>query len=238
MMLEHKVATKALNKLNGTSQKLRFTTAIAIVLGVSVPFAAVEFAYANGGSTEQHGEGFAAHADGPGFSITVDGDPVTGGGHKGSVAPQTKPDRQRAEDVALEAVDIQVKFDGLGVEPRLNVITSDQKRVYTPGSSIEFVQFTNYPRFIDRSEVLIYELGDEPRAGLQGGFTSATPLKVVPVSGGKASWQLPAHAKGRYAYVLRAYDAKGRFDETAPLMLISSGHAEACLLYTSPSPRD
>ena len=227
MTLEQMVATKALNKLNNTSQKLRLTTAIAIVLGVSVQFATVEFGHANGGSAEQYGEDFSALTDGPGFSISVDGDPVAGGGSKGSLPAKTKPDRQRAQDVALEAVDIQVKFDGLGVEPRLNVITSDQKRVYAPGASIEFVQFTNYPRFIDRSEVLIYALGDEPRAGLQGGFTSASPLKVVPVSGGKASWQLPAHAKGRYAYVLRAYDAKGRFDETAPLMLISSGHAEA-----------
>lgn len=227
MMLEHKVTKGVWNKFGITSRDLRLTTAMAIVLGVSAQFVTVEDGYANDGSTAKIDEGVAALADGPGFSISVDGEPVSGGGVKAPSQPKTKPDRQRSEDVALEAVDIQVKFDGLGVEPRLNVITSDQKRVYAPGATVDFVQFTNYPGFIERSEVLIYKLGDEPRAGLQGGFNSAKPLKVVPVVGSKASWKMPAHAKGRYSYVLRAYDAKGRFDETAPLMLVSSSHKGA-----------
>ncbi|MEP1443070.1 MAG: TonB-dependent receptor [Hyphomicrobiales bacterium] len=219
----NKVTLGALNKVSLTSRELRLTTAIAIVLGLSVQFATLNDGHANEGTDA----GVAALDDGLGFSISVDGEPVSGGGIKPPSQPKTKPDRQRAEDVALEAVDIQVKFDGLGVEPRLNVATADQKRVYAPGATIEFVQFTNYPRFIERSEVLIYNLGDEPRAGLQGGFNSSKPLKVVSVNGGKASWTIPADATGRYSYVLRAYDAKGRFDETAPLMLVSSSNRAA-----------
>jgi hypothetical protein len=72
--------------------------------------------------------------------------------------------------------------------------------------------YSNYASFIERAEVRIFERGESAQA---------EPLAVVPVDAdGFAEWQpsvewfrAPVRELG---YVLRAYDAEGRFDETAP----------------------
>ena len=56
-------------------------------------------------------------AETAGFSISVDGEHVAG--------DPVEQDAIRQTDLALEELDIQVKFDGLGVEPVLNVSTDD-----------------------------------------------------------------------------------------------------------------
>jgi hypothetical protein len=53
--------------------------------------------------------------EGPGFSISIDGVPDQ---DDGGFA-----DRQRQADIALGAADIDLRFDGLGIRPRLDVQT-------------------------------------------------------------------------------------------------------------------
>lgn len=172
-----------------------------------------------------------------GFSITIDGEKLTENGPVASVgergkapkaakvgmsaakkaAPVTRETMQRRADLELDRVDVQVKFDGLEVKPILNVATADLRRAYRAGDTVRFVATSNYPAWIARSEVLIYE---------RGKTSKEKPLASVVVdAGGNAEWQVPAkggrggEAEGEYDYILRVYDAEGRFDETEPLTL-------------------
>ena len=65
------------------------------------------------------------------FSISVDGQHVAG-----TKAPSNK---QRRNDVGLDRVDIQVKFDGLDVKPILNVSTFPVRQTYQVGERVNFL---------------------------------------------------------------------------------------------------
>jgi hypothetical protein len=145
------------------------------------------------------------------YSISVDGEPLIG---------KSKPvDQQAKTDLALEDADIQVKFDGLDTKTILNVSTIPPRRAYRPGEPVDFLASWNYPAFIARAEIRIYEAGQE-REG--------PALETIPVTPlGAASWTIPTKdANDRFpdtlSYVLRVYDRDGRYDETAPLTLIST----------------
>lgn len=154
----------------------------------------------------------AAASEDLGFSISVDGETIAG--------VETAEAKQRYEDVALDQVDIQVKFDGLGIEPRLNVSTTDLRSAYQAGESIEFLATNNYPAWIAGSEIRIFE---------RGARINSNPVQVLPVSrSGHASWEMPVSnlsGDGDFYYVLRVYDESGRFDETAPLNLSRTSSA-------------
>jgi len=147
--------------------------------------------------------------------ITVDGKPLDDP-DKGIA------DIERCTDVALSKANVQFKFDDLSLKPRLNVTAwpnvirykTDPIAAY-PENLIMFRMYTNYQAFITRSEVRIFDK-DESVAG--------TPLAVIPVNkDGRTHWRptFPDYkAPGlELKYILRVYDAKGRFDETKPLPL-------------------
>lgn len=149
----------------------------------------------------------AASGDIP-FAISVDGEPVIEG-----VKP-TLDDVARKTDVDLAEVDIQVKFDGLEAKPILNVSTMPIRRSYRAGETIDFLATSNYPAFIDHAEIRIYPA--------EGG-DAAAPVAVVAVNvNDRAAWTMPAEIEGEpeFNYVLRVYDAKGRYDETVPLTIV------------------
>ncbi len=177
-----------------------------------------------------------------GFTISVDGDYVAGDkpsankdGDLSVNAEAPLADRQRATDVALEQVDVQIKFDGIGVQPVLNVSTADLKRAYRGGETVGFLATSNYPAWIDKAEIRILRDDRRPGAGPK-------VYAVVPVdAAGEARWTVPARDEtaagsfgegvnegdGAFVYVLRVYDGQGRFDETKPRSLVrSSGDFE------------
>ncbi len=143
------------------------------------------------------------------FMISVDGETVDG-------SAQDRPvDAQRRTDVGLSAVDIQVKYDGLDAEPSLSVVAAPRRGGYAPGDAVEFLTSANYPGFIDRAEIRIHDIAARP---------GADPVAVVPVAiNGGAGWMLPAVEGAEFAYVLRVYDASGRFDETRPAPIAPRG---------------
>ncbi|WP_159586536.1 TonB-dependent receptor [Chelativorans xinjiangense] len=160
------------------------------------------------------------------FMISVDGETVDKSGEAlapgeahsaegGPVAGAARPvDRQRQTDLSLSAVDIQVKFDGLEAEPLLNVSTTPVARTYRAGEAVTFLATANYPAFIERAEIRIFE----------DGARDPQPLAVIPVAvNGTADWVMPQAEEADFAYVLRVYDAKGRYDETVPLTLARTG---------------
>ena len=154
------------------------------------------------------------------FAISVDGEtveksaaPAASGDKADRVRAERQIDAERRTDLGLNGVDIQIKFDGLEAKPQLNVSTMPVRRSYAANEQVEFLATSNYPDFIARSEILIYGENDKKRV--------EKPLAVVPVKpNAKAGWVMPdSKDVQEYSYVLRVYDAKGRFDETAPLIL-------------------
>jgi hypothetical protein len=152
------------------------------------------------------------------FRISVDGDPVAvSGAPQGTAGVKRDAEhRQRTEDLRLEAVDIQVKFDGLNIQPSLNVTTKPIERLVAGQTDIEFFGSWNYPDFIAQREVRILDL--------EGNLVEAVAMS----SEGQAFWRSP-EAVGQeldhgafgqsLSYTLRVYDRYGRFDETVPLPL-------------------
>lgn len=142
------------------------------------------------------------------FSISVDGQHVAG-------TPGT-PDGTRKTDMALEAADIQVKYDGLNAKPFLNAATTASRRSFAPGEVVEILASSNYPAYILRQEIRVFATGKH---------APVAPVAVVKVGKGNiARWTMPEASAtqgfGEFVYVLRVYDAKGRFDETRPLSLV------------------
>ncbi|HKX45989.1 MAG TPA: flagellar motor protein MotB, partial [Planctomycetota bacterium] len=94
-------------------------------------------------------------------------------------------------------------------------------------AGVRFDMYTNYPHFISRAEVRIFDREQSQRAA---------PLAVVEVGpDGAAHWQpedLAVSGPARpLEFVLRAYDEKGRFDETAPQTLwLVNGSADRAAL--------
>ncbi len=143
--------------------------------------------------------------------ITVDGEPIDD-------PARSSADVQRCTDVALDKADIRFRFDNLESHPRLGVaahpraiaVTGQGDGVAAP--PVRFRMYANYAHFIDRAEIRVFDGG---RA------VTSTPLAVIDIDhAGFAEWQPeadglegPAH---ELSFVLRAYDARGNFDETDP----------------------
>lgn len=148
------------------------------------------------------------------FRITVDGEPLPGD----ALSPEA--DRQRAVDVALAKADIQIRFDPGQARPSLNVWSHPDGT--ERGEMVEFGAYTNYAVWIAKAEIRIF-------AGRQA---KGQPLAVVPARwDGMATWLPPAAAPGELVFLLRVYDRKGRFDETAvkPLRLLDKGRPHSDL---------
>jgi outer membrane protein OmpA-like peptidoglycan-associated protein len=153
--------------------------------------------------------------------ITVDGVPLD---RREGV---NEADRQRCVDVALARADIQIRYDPLEQKPFLNTLAIPQQGVV--GKPVRFTTYSNYPRYIERSEVRLFA----PDQSVQ-----QKPLAVIPVRVGSfAEWVPPAFhdtllrftealATPHYVtYVLRVYDHAGHFDETKPRRLDLSNTA-------------
>jgi flagellar motor protein MotB len=168
--------------------------------------------------------------------ITVDGEPIDD-------PDRSSSDVQRCTDVALDDTSIQFRFDNLESRPRLSVAADPVALEVTElehgpvVSPVRFRMYNNYASFIDRAEVRIFERQESTRA---------EPLATVPLNeDGLVEWQPTAETLAglmalppsrvdlsgpvrELVYVLRAYGAGGRFDETdaRPLWLVPAGSGE------------
>ncbi|WP_298258136.1 hypothetical protein [uncultured Litoreibacter sp.] len=147
--------------------------------------------------------------DGSGFSISIDGETVVGDARV--------EDLTRKTDIALSNADIQVKFDGLGADPSLDLAITNAQKNYKAGDTISFRSKTNYPAYIARGEVRFvdYSARSGPRV-----------VAVVPVSpNGSVTVQVPEGDD--LVAIHRVYDARGRFDETEALGLNQAQNGDA-----------
>ncbi len=159
-----------------------------------------------------------------GVAISVDGDVVVG--------TPVLEDAIRRNDIKLENVDIQIKFDGLDVTRRLNVSTEDARRTYEPGAIVHFSGNWNYPAWVERAEIRIYRHIDKYSAEAVAHPVEIVQMPVFGENAKKAEWQSYTRAEilgeegGNLVYALRVYDQAGRYDETIPLGLNLSEAAE------------
>jgi flagellar motor protein MotB len=142
--------------------------------------------------------------------ITVDGKPIDD-------LDRSSSDIQRCTDVALDSANIRFQLDNLESRRRLAVAADPVAVVVSRPINevalpvVHFRMYSSYATFIKRAEIRIFD---------QESFR-AEPLVVIAVDkNGLAQWQ-PAMEilKGparQLKYLLRAYDAKGYFDETVP----------------------
>ena len=134
--------------------------------------------------------------EGSGFLITINDAPVAG---DTSIAQRvSRPDAQLAQ------ADVRIQYDGLTAEPVLDL------EMVGPagGSNVTLQSALNYPAFVERGEIRLYNADVRGAPRLVG---------VVPIDpNGQTTVSLPA---GEIFAVHRVYDARGRFDETAPLAL-------------------
>jgi flagellar motor protein MotB len=156
--------------------------------------------------------------------ITVDGKPIDD-------RDRSSSDVQRCTDAALDAANIRFRFDNLESRPRLAVAADPVAVAVTdagggPESSVvRFRMYSNYGGFVSRAEIRIFD---------QTQSLQAAPLAIIETdAAGVAQWQpapaMLSEATRELKYLLRAYDARGNFDETEarPLWLYreSSGAA-------------
>ncbi len=136
---------------------------------------------------------------GAGFLISIDGAPVAGN--------PALADTQRRVDLQLSAEDIELRFDGFGVQPRLDAQVLGRGPAQ-PGAPVTLRNRMNYPAFVTRGELRIYDMQ------APGGGTRL--LQTLPFApNGDLTVTLPQGAD--LHYVMRVYDAAGRYDETRPM---------------------
>lgn len=136
------------------------------------------------------------------FRISVDGVPLDDAG-------TVDPDVQRCTDLALEQADIQIRYDALDQTPVLNAHA--WPNAVARGGRVEITPWSNYAAFIQRAEIRIFAPDQS---------TQTIPLAVLPAQLGEPVAWSPAGLKlDQVRYLLRVYDAEGRFDETRPKTL-------------------
>lgn len=141
--------------------------------------------------------------------ITVDGEPIDDLGRSSS-------DVQRCTDIALDEANVRFRFDTLESQPRLGIaahpvavaVSNLGGRPVAP--VVRFRMYANYSSFIERAEIRVFE---------QQQSSESEPLAIVAVDDKDlAEWQpdaeILAGPEREIKYVLRAYGAKGNFDET------------------------
>ncbi len=133
------------------------------------------------------------------FRISIDGVPQDDTG-------VIDPDIQRCTDVSLEKADIQIRYDALEQTPVLNAHA--WPNAVPRDGQVEITGWSNYAAFIAKAEVRLFAPGVS---------TQGAPLAVLPLELGQAAAWMPKGLKDDHVvYVLRVYDARGRFDETRP----------------------
>ena len=192
--------------LSTTMKNTRILALTTTVLAGSVAFPAVgqnTVSVPGGVNTEVANSAPGAGFNDLGFSISIDDETIAG-----APAPVVQ---DRVNDLRNARNDVAVRYDGLDTTRRLNISTDDLRASYRAGEVVTFRASMNYPAYVSRTEVRVL---DRSRRG-------NPVVATVPIApNGTADWVMPEDGPSDLAYVLRTYDAKGRYDETQALGLM------------------
>ena len=109
-------------------------------------------------------------------------------------------------DKALADAKVQIRYDGLIAEPRLNVTVNNGRVMLSRAEQAKFQIYTNYEAFIDRAEIRVFSATES---------VQSKPLAILPVSDAhQATFSDFADFPDELIYLVRVYGAKGKFDET------------------------
>ncbi len=123
-----------------------------------------------------------------------------------TTAPAFEIKPEPAAPVAAEPSPVEVVADSHSVTPVQSVGLIGAERSAVRGKTARFLAYTNYPAWVARGEIRVFEAAQSP---------DTVPLAVVPVdANGEARWRVPDDAPDGMFYVYRAYGAAGTFDET------------------------
>jgi len=141
-----------------------------------------------------------------GFVISINGDAIAG--------DSGVRDEIRRTDIQLAQADVQVVYDGLGGTPRLDLELLGGPRVFQTGDSVTVQSELNYPAYVERGEIRVLDL--DARGGPK-------VIGIVPIApNGRTTLTVPEG--DNIVFVHRVYDARGRFDATAPIPVSRADH--------------
>ncbi len=136
------------------------------------------------------------------WRISIDGEPVI------AEQPQHSADNQRCTDVALEKAKLQLHYDRLLLEPKLNLAVWPD--IAVNNETLYFRGWSNYPHWIKRAEVIIYTPGYANQKNIIARIELNKDMET--------SWQVKAPDSDQLWYSLRVYDSSDNefpyFDET------------------------
>jgi hypothetical protein len=139
--------------------------------------------------------------------------------NKAMATSQTATSDAKAE--LADPFDLKFRADTLIVNPVLNVGLMESERTAAAGDIISFMGYSNYPAFIEKSEVRIFRATQSP---------DAEPLHILTVdTNGVAKWTVPDNAPSAMFYIYRVYGRSGKFDETSgqELTIVEKSIAQA-----------
>ena len=124
------------------------------------------------------------------------------------------------QDKALSDANIQIKYDGINAIPQLNVSANTGDVVVSRQEGATFQTYWNFGAFIERSEVRVFPADQSVRGN---------HLLILPVKDGVATLSPHSGLPDDLIYVLRVYDADGKFNETdaKPLSLVDGPAPES-----------
>lgn len=168
------------------------------------------------------------------FVISVDDGAIGKGANSAQnqvvTQPATPVDRQSRPDTSLGGVDVQIRSDGFDIKPQLSAAVMPPRDFYRPGEDIYFSTTSNYPDFIQRSEIRI--------STPDNGKVKSKLFAVIPAQINRTvRWTVPeVGVRDDFIYVLRVYDKQGRYDETKARPLFRSDTVEKQISYEATVP--
>nr|WP_298895113.1 hypothetical protein [uncultured Altererythrobacter sp.] len=103
--------------------------------------------------------------------------------------------------------EIRFRADTLIVTPIMSVGLVDSVRTVVRGEEARFQTYTNYPSFVERGEIRVFEAGASP---------DSEPLAVIETDKfGSATWTADQTSPEALYFVYRVYGNDGKFDESA-----------------------
>ncbi|MFZ1743979.1 MAG: hypothetical protein WAT93_14070, partial [Pontixanthobacter sp.] len=116
---------------------------------------------------------------------------------------------QAAATIGAQAPSVQIR--SAIATPILSIGLVGAEKTIQRGSPAQFIGYTNYPAFVERTELRLFD------SGLS---TDGTPHAVVTGDrNGVMEWTPTNYASAYMVYVYRVYDADGNYDETEPQSL-------------------
>ncbi|MBT8388978.1 MAG: hypothetical protein KJP13_04955 [Altererythrobacter sp.] len=102
--------------------------------------------------------------------------------------------------------EIRFRADTLIVTPVMSVSLVDSVRTVVRGEEARFQTFNNYPSFVERGEIRVFDAGGSP---------NSEPLAVIETDKfGSATWNADEASPEALYFVYRVYGKDGKFDES------------------------